>query len=188
MDRLSQALVSLDRTHGQVALFFIDLDNFKTINDEHGHDMGDDVLVAASRRIEGMLRPVDTLARLSGDEFVIMCEDLGEESQANLIGHRILEALAIPFPGVGFDVQLTASIGIAFADPANQDPKWLLRQADSAMYQVKRKGGRNVEIIDNCERTPAGHPAGKSRVRPVRMPRVPARSSEALNPGPKPLA
>ena len=73
MDRLSQALVSLDRTHGRVALFFIDLDNFKTINDSLGHEAGDRVLVEVGRRLGRICRRSDTVARFGGDEFVLLC-------------------------------------------------------------------------------------------------------------------
>ena len=131
-----------------MAILFVDLDHFKAVNDVHGHHVGDAILIAVGRRMAGMLRPGDTLARLSGDEFVILCEELDEEHQANVIAHRIVDALAVPFSLTRIEVALSASIGIAFATSGHDDPQQLLQRADMAMYQVKRKGGADTQVVD----------------------------------------
>ena len=133
-----------------MAILFIDLDGFKNVNDNIGHQAGDDLLVAVGSRITKMLRPADTLARLSGDEFIIVCEDLEEEGQIEGIAARLVEAIASPFNLNGFAVEVSASIGIAFAGQGN-DPEHLLHKADVAMYQAKRKGGAHHQVIDISE-------------------------------------
>jgi diguanylate cyclase (GGDEF)-like protein len=130
------------------AVLFADLDRFKAVNDRHGHRVGDELLIAVAQRLAGVLRPGDTLARLSGDEFVILCEDLDEASQADDIAARIGAALAELFVLSGTQVEMTASVGIAFADRGDHIPEQLLHDADGAMYQAKRKGGARHEVID----------------------------------------
>jgi len=148
LERLEHALSRSCRSEHLVAILFVDLDNFKKVNDVHGHQVGDDLLVAVSRRIGGVVRPGDTLARLSGDEFIVLCEDLSEADQAELVAKRIVNALAIPFLLARVEVHLTASVGIAFAGHGQHDPQQLLQQADIAMYQVKHKGGSDTKVID----------------------------------------
>jgi diguanylate cyclase (GGDEF)-like protein len=148
LERLEHALSRSRRSEHLVAILFVDLDRFKDVNDMHGHQVGDDLLVAVSRRIGGMVRPGDTLARLSGDEFIVLCEDLSQEGQAQLVARRIVDALAVPFLLARVEVQLTASVGVAFAGRGQHDAQQLLQQADIAMYQVKRKGGSDSQVID----------------------------------------
>jgi diguanylate cyclase (GGDEF)-like protein len=148
LERLEHALSRSRRSEQLAAILFIDLDNFKNVNDLHGHQVGDDLLVAVSRRVGGIVRPGDTLARLSGDEFIVLCEDLSEGKQAQLVAQRIVDALAVPFLLVKTEVHLTASVGIAFAGHGQHDAQQLLQQADVAMYQVKRKGGSDTQVID----------------------------------------
>jgi diguanylate cyclase (GGDEF)-like protein len=131
-----------------LAVLFVDLDRFKTVNDRHGHRTGDDLLVAVAQRLVSVLRPVDTLARLSGDEFVIVCEDLDHESQAEIIAVRIVNALRAPFLLAGVEVEISASVGVAIAGPGQHLPEQLLHDADAAMYRVKRNGGANHQILD----------------------------------------
>jgi diguanylate cyclase (GGDEF)-like protein len=150
LERIQHALLSRRRSGKLVAVLFIDLDGFKKVNDSSGHQVGDDLLVAVSSRLERMLRPGDTLARLSGDEFVIVCGDLSEEGQIEGLAARLDEAIAVPFDLAGLAVELSASIGIAFAGHGN-DPEQLLHKADVAMYQVKRKGGAHHQVIDVAE-------------------------------------
>jgi diguanylate cyclase (GGDEF)-like protein len=159
IQRIEHALLRSLRNRKLVAILFVDLDHFKAINDAHGHQVGDEVLVAVGRRISGLLRPGDTLARLSGDEFVIVCEDLDGEHQAQLIARRVVNSLALPFTLTGIDVDLSASVGVAFAGSGTHDPQDLLREADTAMYQVKRKGGANHQVVDLREKTLADHHA-----------------------------
>jgi diguanylate cyclase (GGDEF)-like protein len=151
IERIEHALRSSRRSKNVVAVLFIDLDRFKRVNDSYGHQVGDDLLVAVATRLTSMLRPGDTLARLSGDEFIIVCEDLDEEDQVEGIATRLAEAISSPFELGRAAVDLTASIGIAFAAP-DSNPEQLLHKADIAMYQVKRKGGAQHHVIDVHER------------------------------------
>jgi diguanylate cyclase (GGDEF)-like protein len=147
LERIQHALLRRRRSGKLVAVLFIDLDGFKKVNDTSGHQVGDDLLVAVSTRLTNLLRPGDTLARLSGDEFVCVCGDLDEEGQIEGLATRLDVAISTPFDLAGLDVKLSASIGIAFAGQGN-NPEQLLHKADVAMYQVKRKGGSNHQVID----------------------------------------
>ncbi len=147
LERIKHALLGRRRSGKLVALLFIDLDGFKRVNDNSGHQAGDDLLVAVSARLTNTVRPGDTVARLSGDEFVILCEDLSEEGQVEGLAARLDDSIALPYELAGVSVDLSASIGIAFAGPGN-DPEELLHNADVAMYQVKRKGGASHQVID----------------------------------------
>lgn len=146
--RLEHAVLRARRSGKMVAVLFADLDRFKEVNDVHGHQTGDELLVAVAERLTALLRPGDTLARLSGDEFVVLCEDLGEASQVEPLAARIGVAMAEPFLLSGKELDVSASIGIAFAGPGNDLPDRLLRDADAAMYQAKRKGGARHQVID----------------------------------------
>ncbi len=148
LERIEHAIVRSGRSNKLVAVLFIDLDRFKEVNDAHGHQVGDELLMAVAERIQGSLRPADTVARLSGDEFVILCEELGRIDQVEIVAGRIVDALGTPFLLGQVTVEISASVGIAFAGQTNHDPEQLLHAADLAMYQVKRKGGANHQIID----------------------------------------
>jgi diguanylate cyclase (GGDEF)-like protein len=148
LERIEHAIIRSGRSKKLVAILFIDLDRFKEVNDVHGHQAGDELLIAVAERIAGVLRPADTLARLSGDEFVVLCEELDDVPQVEMVASRILTALDESFDLVGCHLEVAASIGIAFAGHACRDPDQLLHAADVAMYQVKRKGGANHQIID----------------------------------------
>jgi diguanylate cyclase (GGDEF)-like protein len=125
-----------DRRPG-VAVYLLDLDEFKEINDVLGHDVGDDVLIAVARRLSGIVRPSDTVARLGGDEFVVVCDiDSGEEEML-IIAERISDVLARPYRIEGRTLTVLASVGGVFADNADTDPSKLLSRADDAMYGVK---------------------------------------------------
>src|SRR5581483_2233248 len=117
----------------------------------HGHRVGDELLIAVAERLTAQMRPGDTLARLSGDEFIILCEDLAGGSDAYAIATRIGAALTPPFILSVGEMEATASIGIAFAGPAASMPEDLLDNADVAMYQAKRKGGARHQTIDLSE-------------------------------------
>jgi diguanylate cyclase (GGDEF)-like protein len=152
LERIQHALLSRRRSGKLVAVLFIDLDGFKKVNDASGHQVGDDLLVAVGSRLSNLLRPGDTLARLSGDEFVIVCGGLDEETQIEGLATRLDVAISTPFDLSGLEVELTASIGIAFAGPGN-DAEHLLHRADVAMYQTKRKGGAAHQLIDENEQS-----------------------------------
>jgi len=156
LERIEHALLSRRRSEKVVSVLFIDLDGFKKVNDRYGHQVGDELLVAVADRLTRTLRPGDTLARLSGDEFIIVCENLDEEQQIEGIAARLTEAICSPFVLASVAVELSASIGIAFAGHGN-DPEQLLHRADLAMYQVKRKGGAEHDVINESERELAAY-------------------------------
>jgi diguanylate cyclase (GGDEF)-like protein len=166
LERLEQAF-RVSRRSGKIsALFFLDLDRFKTINDTYGHQTGDELLVAVSERLISVLRPGDSLARLAGDEFVALCEGLDAHSQADAIAKRFDGALGRPFDLSGVEVTMSASIGIAFTGPGVAAPEELLQDADLSMYRKKRhrKAGRHVH--DLRELHLAEHQAGLARSLP----------------------
>ncbi len=149
------------RRSGRISgLFFVDLDRFKEVNDTYGHQVGDELLVAVAQRLTGLLRPGDSLARLAGDEFVILCEDLIDRTGAEPIASRLHEELSRPYLLSRVEVQVTASIGIAFTGPDIEAPEELLRDADLAMYRSKRDRTVAHEVVDLRELHLAGHQAG----------------------------
>ena len=139
VERLEHAFLRERRSSHTSALFFVDLDRFKAINDTYGHHVGDELLVAVADRLTEVLRPGDSLARLAGDEFVILCEDLDSPAQADSITTRIDEALAAPFVLSGISVDVRASVGVALSGQSNDAPEQLLHEADLAMYRTKRE-------------------------------------------------
>jgi diguanylate cyclase (GGDEF)-like protein len=152
LDRLEQALGRLSRHRSPLALLFVDLDRFKVVNDSLGHDAGDQVLVQAADRLRGTLRPIDTIARFGGDEFVILCEDAGLRAEVEEIAHRVGKALARPFHVAGQDMVLTASIGIVVCADPDAEAGALLRDADTAMYRAKDRGRATSEFFDTSMR------------------------------------
>jgi diguanylate cyclase (GGDEF)-like protein/PAS domain S-box-containing protein len=138
MDRLRQTLKRTERRREhKVALLFMDLDNFKIVNDSLGHELGDQLLVAVVERLRSSLRPEDTLARLGGDEFTVLIEDVGSPENVVRVAERIVEDLGGPFVIEGREVFVSASIGIAMGDARTKSSEELLRDADTAMYQAK---------------------------------------------------
>ena len=148
LDRLNHAVQRSGRSDKTLAVLFVDLDHFKPINDRYGHKVGDELLVAVAERLTSLLRPDDSLARLSGDEFVILCEDFGGESELSAVATRIRLALSAPYALASIEVEVTASIGVAFAGRGTYPSAQLLADADAAMYQAKRKGGNRHQVID----------------------------------------
>jgi len=123
--------------HRGVAVFLLDLDDFKEVNDDFGHDVGDDLLVAVARRLAALVRPSDTVARLGGDEFVVVCEIENGEEEMLRISRRISSALSRPYSIGGRTLVAEASVGGVFVDDPDTDPSKLLSLADDAMYVVK---------------------------------------------------
>jgi diguanylate cyclase (GGDEF)-like protein/PAS domain S-box-containing protein len=159
LDHLGLALARASRDRTLVALLFLDLDRFKSINDTFGHEVGDELLVAVAGRISGVLRPTDTVARLGGDEFVILCEDVADEHHAVAIAQRVLSLIeASPFDLQASEVDMTASVGIALS-PGGEGahPEALLRDADAAMYRAKDLGRARLELFDESMRRRAAH-------------------------------
>jgi diguanylate cyclase (GGDEF)-like protein len=128
------------------------MDRFKEVNDTFGHQVGDQLLVAIASRLSELLRPGDTLARMSGDEFVILCEDLDDAAVVENLAARVDSSMARPFRLKDHEVTITASVGIAFSGPGVDVPERILQDADVAMYQAKGKGGAHHQIIDLRER------------------------------------
>jgi diguanylate cyclase (GGDEF)-like protein len=135
-DRLRLALSRLRRTQTCLAVLFLDLDDFKAVNDALGHGAGDQFLVEVGHRLRGVLRGGDTAARLGGDEFVVLCEDVAGVPEVRAIADRI----AASMPG-------SVSVGVAFGVDGEEDPEALVRSADAAMYVCKRAGGGRVEVV-----------------------------------------
>jgi len=143
-DRLEHVLARSERGHGATAVLFIDLDNFKQVNDRHGHAAGDTVLVESARRLQGAVRPGDTVARMGGDEFVAVCDDVDVES-ALAVGQRLQEALQPPMSAGGREHRISASIGVALG---GADPETLLADADAASYRAKAAGRGRIELFE----------------------------------------
>ncbi|MFN8053642.1 MAG: EAL domain-containing protein [Acidimicrobiales bacterium] len=140
-NRVEHAVSRIERTGGSVAVLFIDLDDFKTVNDSLGHPVGDELLVAVSDRLRTCLRTSDTAARLGGDEFAVLIEDLVDEQQATSVAERIVSVLRDPVQLASRRVVASASIGIAFGRAGvGLDGNDLLRNADLAMYTAKARG------------------------------------------------
>jgi diguanylate cyclase (GGDEF)-like protein/PAS domain S-box-containing protein len=145
MDRLTHALARSERQLAPVAVLFVDLDHFKDINDRYGHTFGDQILVAAAQKLESAVRPSDTVARIGGDEFAVLCEDMSAEKDAVRVAQRLGDALREPVIVGEREIMLSASIGIAFAQEGD-NPDTLLKNADAAMYKVKEGGRGTYEI------------------------------------------
>jgi diguanylate cyclase (GGDEF)-like protein/PAS domain S-box-containing protein len=139
-DRLDQALLAAGRSSRMVGVFFLDLDHFKPINDQYGHEIGDRVLKAVAERLRTCLRSTDTVARLGGDEFVVVAQGLHSSDDAAQLAQKILDSLGPPLAIDEIDLRVTPSIGVAVYPVLDADTESLLRYADSAMYQAKQAG------------------------------------------------
>lgn len=138
-DRLGHALRRASRSGSPLAVLFVDIDDFKAVNDGFSHAAGDELLVSVAARLLHSVRPGDTVARLGGDEFVVVCEDLNDGAGALVVAERVLEALRSPYNLSGRDVGITASVGIRVSRGA-AEPEQLVRDADQAMYAAKQSG------------------------------------------------
>lgn len=141
-DRLRQALLAAARSNRMVAVYFVDLDFFKQINDRHGHEIGDAVLKCVSERLKGALRAADTVARISGDEFVIVANGVRGSEDAENLARKVVESFRERLDIPGEDIRVSVSVGVALYPLDESDADALLRHADSAMYVAKR-GGRD---------------------------------------------
>ena len=148
VERLERALSLPERPESGVAVLFVDLDNFKFVNDSLGHEAGDQLLVAVSRQLQSCAGPLDTVARLSGDEFAVLLENAASIEDAERVADRVLEKLATPFALGGQEVFVTASVGISFEDGSGKLPEDLLRAADVAMYKAKGEGKASYRVFD----------------------------------------
>jgi len=150
MDRLDLALRHAARDHHQVAVIFLDLDRFKLINDSLGHEAGDQLLAAVARRLEGVMRASDTLARFGGDEFTVLCDQINSEADCLEVANRLVRAMADPLALHTGDVFVTLSLGVALSG-AGQSGGMILRNADIAMYRAKERGPSRIEIYREDE-------------------------------------
>jgi diguanylate cyclase (GGDEF)-like protein len=151
LDRVEQMLARAARNQSPVAALFVDLDNFKGINDSLGHGVGDELLCAVAERLRGVVRHVDALGRLGGDEFVVIAEELSMDAGPELVAERLLDALAHPFklgPDGKTRLTVTASIGIAAGQRTSAED--LLRDADIAMYQAKWDGKSRYAVFETA--------------------------------------
>jgi diguanylate cyclase (GGDEF)-like protein/PAS domain S-box-containing protein len=147
-DRLSQAIRRSERSGKLTAVCFLDLDGFKAINDQHGHAVGDAVLISTATHLGSVLRAGDTLARLGGDEFVLLLTDVSNPHECALILERMLQAVSLPITTHNTVLTASASIGVTLFPDDNADPDTLLRHADQAMYLAKQAGKNRYQLFD----------------------------------------
>lgn len=145
-DRLNHALAIARRNSGEVAVMFLDLDGFKTVNDTHGHTAGDNLLQKVAKRLVEALRETDTVARMGGDEFTIILPEIVNREDVSGISQKLVDKFITPFIINGAEVQVTTSIGVSYFPSFAMDGDILVSQADTAMYEAKRSG-------KNCYRT-----------------------------------
>jgi diguanylate cyclase (GGDEF)-like protein len=182
LDRLGVALDRVRRTSASVAVLFLDVDNFKEINDSLGHAAGDELLIGLAHRLRAMLRPMDTVARFAGDEFTFLFEDLESEREVVLIAERISRAASVPLMLEGREASITVSIGIAMVGDPTATPETMIREADVAMYRAKELGRSRWELFDEASRqratdrleleTALRHAVERSELRVLYQPKV----------------
>lgn len=146
-DRLEHALARARRAEKRLALMFVDLDAFKTVNDTLGHEVGDQVLKAVAGVLCGVARECETVARLGGDEFTVVLEQIDARSDAEAVAKRMLAAFEAPLRIPGKQVRVTCSIGIAIFPDSATNCETLLRHADSAMFSAKARGRNGVQVF-----------------------------------------
>ena len=148
MNRLGHALIRMERREKATAILFLDLDNFKLVNDSFGHETGDKLLISVAERLQGCVRAEDTAARFGGDEFTVLLEDVTDASDAVRAADHITRALEVPFVLEGREVFITTSIGIALDTSGREGPTDLLRNADMALYRAKASGKATYAVFD----------------------------------------
>lgn len=148
-DLLKQALALTKRNHRRTALMFVDLDRFKPINDELGHDVGDLLLQEVAVRLKNSIRESDVVSRVGGDEFIILLPCIEDGNNAMLVAEKIQSALARPFELAGHTLQISSSIGISIYPDQGDSEIQLIKNADIAMYHAKRNGRDNVQLYQN---------------------------------------
>jgi diguanylate cyclase (GGDEF)-like protein/PAS domain S-box-containing protein len=141
MDRLGQAIRNAERHHSRVAVLFIDLDGFKSINDNFGHRMGDELLKSVAVRLTATVRDADTVARLSGDEFVVILDSWHTNDEVATLADKLCAAFSLPFEVNGRQIRQPASIGVSVYPDDGLDGASLMDKADRVMYRVKKRGG-----------------------------------------------
>jgi diguanylate cyclase (GGDEF)-like protein/PAS domain S-box-containing protein len=149
-DRLRQAFAHTQRQGGLLAVCYLDLDGFKPINDQFGHEVGDQVLIQVAERLQRLIRGVDTVARIGGDEFVLLLSDAREPIGFQAVLDRLLLEISAPYQVGGRCLRVSASIGVAIYPLDNADPDTILRHADQAMYQAKQAGRNRYQLFDTA--------------------------------------
>jgi diguanylate cyclase (GGDEF)-like protein len=149
-DRLDQSLAEARRNRQTSAVMFLDLDGFKQINDDFGHEFGDRVLRETAERITTEIRETDTVARIGGDEFVIILSSLPESTIANRIAGSLVDAIARPLAVDNVEVAVSASIGISLYPENGVTAEELIRSADKAMYRIKRAGKNSFGFVESA--------------------------------------
>jgi diguanylate cyclase (GGDEF)-like protein/PAS domain S-box-containing protein len=147
-DRLAQAILRAGRSENALAVCYLDLDGFKSVNDQYGHAAGDKLLIGVTANLKRVLRADDTLARLGGDEFVVLLADIGSPEECSQILERLLDAVTIPIMIDDFSLQVTASVGVSLFPQDPGDADTLLRHADQAMYMAKEAGKNRFHMFD----------------------------------------
>ncbi|MBT9494637.1 MAG: EAL domain-containing protein [Paucibacter sp.] len=150
-DRLRQAMANSLRHEHSLAVLYLDLDGFKAVNDKHGHAVGDQLLITVSQRMKSVLREVDTLARIGGDEFVLVLVDVHQMGELNTLIERILKACSDPVSFGGRVMQVSASIGVTLFPQDDVDADQLMRHADRAMYEAKQAGKNRYQLFDAAQ-------------------------------------
>ncbi|MGQ0648486.1 MAG: putative bifunctional diguanylate cyclase/phosphodiesterase [Gemmatimonadaceae bacterium] len=156
LKRLADASLRARRgVDGLFAVLFLDVDDFKLVNDSMGHHVGDEVLVEIARRLETCIRGGDLVARLGGDEFAILLERVTDVRETAIVAERVQEAVRTPMTISGYEWTSTASIGVALSTPGSEQPEYLLRSADMAMYRAKHQGRGRFELYDRGQHAQA---------------------------------
>jgi diguanylate cyclase (GGDEF)-like protein/PAS domain S-box-containing protein len=148
IDRIDQALAGTRRSRRCAAVLFVDLDGFKQVNDTHGHAAGDVMLQAVGRKLSAALRPMDTVARIGGDEFAVLAPDVASQFHAVEISIRLIEALSEPLDAMNDGDRIGSSVGVAVSVAGRGTAETLMHEADTAMYQAKARGGGRAEVFD----------------------------------------
>jgi diguanylate cyclase (GGDEF)-like protein len=163
-DRLSVALTQAKRSRSRLALMLLDLDRFKEINDTFGHTVGDELLRRTGDRVRQLLRTADTVARMGGDEFMLLLPEISQPQDAASIAHKVLDAIRQPIQLDGRSVTVLASIGTVVYPDDGEDSDTLMRRADQAMYRAKAEGG---DRHNGCGSAGRASSAGSSRIHDV---------------------
>jgi len=171
LDRFSQAIASSKRRGSRSALVFLDLDNFKALNDAHGHPFGDKVLQLAAERMLAAVREVDTVSRHGGDEFLILLAELSQAADARNVAEKLLASVAVPAQIDDIVVTLTASVGIALYPDDGEDVATLVRQADAAMYESKRQRAGGIVMHGEFANSGAAPTASRMESNPAAIQR-----------------
>ena len=146
MDRIDQKLLHSEREQSQFALMFLDLDGFKLVNDQLGHNVGDDLLKDVARRLQALVRGSDTVARVGGDEFIFILNDPQGQDEITSVANRIVSSINEPVEVLGEVLQVGVSIGIAMFPADGHTSVNLIRNADTAMYAAKSSGTNSVRF------------------------------------------